>query len=148
MSQTNDLNDFLIVDNYTTKNGDITEFKELDGKILVKQFSGINTDNFVLKKNNGTHGVHSVRLEFSFFKLNGIYYINLCGHHIIDYKKFIHIQKISQVDENVIIKNAYFGDILIPHCDIDLVKKSLVVMNKWMKSKSSIFKDIFYYIMG
>lgn len=138
----NDLNDFLIVDNHVTKNGDIAEFKELDGKILIKQFSGINTDNFVLKKYN------DIRFEFSFFKLNGIYYINLCGHHIIDYKKFIHIQKISQVDQNVIIKNAYFGDILIPYCDIDLVKKALVVMNKWMKSKSSIFKDILYYIIG
>ena len=138
----NNLNDFLIVDNHTTKNGDVTEFKELDGKILIKQFSGINTDNFVLKKSNG------IRLEFSFFKLNGIYYINLCGHHIIDYKKFIRIQKISQVDEDVIIKNAYFDDILIPNCDIELFRKSLVIMNKWIKSKSSIFKDILYYIIS
>lgn len=141
MSQSN-INDFLIVDNYTTKNGDVTEFKEFDGKILIKQFSGINTDNFVLKKSN------NIRLEFSFFKLNGIYYINLCGHHIIDYKKFVRIQKISQVYDDVVIKNTYFGDILIPNCDIDLVKKALIVMNKWIKSKNSIFKDILYYIIG
>jgi hypothetical protein len=141
-NNTTDLNEFLIVDNHITKNGEVTEFKETDGKIIIKQFSGINTDNFVLKKYNG------VRFEFSFFKLNGIYYINLSGHHIIDYKKFIHIQKISQVNNNVVIKNAYFGDILIPNCDIDLFKRSLVVMNKWMKSKGSFFKDIFYYIFS
>lgn len=143
MSSSNtDLNEFLIVNNHVTKNGEITEFKETDGKILIKQFSGINTDNFVLKKYNGA------RFEFSFFKLNGIYYINLSGHHIIDYKKFIHIQKISQINDNVVIKNIYFGEIIIPKCDIDLFKRALVIMNDWMKSKGSFFKDIFYYIIG
>ena len=38
--------EYLIVDNHTSKTGDVTEFKECDGKILVKQFSGINTDNW------------------------------------------------------------------------------------------------------
>jgi hypothetical protein len=138
----NDMNEFLIVDNYTTKNDDIAEFKEMNGKILIKQFSGINTDNFVLKKHNGK------RIEFSFFKLNGIYYINICGHHIIDYKKFVNIHKMSQNGSDVVIKNPYFGDIIIPNCDIELFKRSLVVMNKWMKSKNSFLKDIFYYIFS
>ena len=63
--------EYLIIDNHSSKNGNITEFKESDGKILVKHFSGLNTDNFVIKKFNGK------RLEFSFFKLNGVYYINI-----------------------------------------------------------------------
>ena len=33
--------------------GDITELKESDGKIIVKHFSGTNTDNFIIKKFNG-----------------------------------------------------------------------------------------------
>jgi hypothetical protein len=135
------INEFLIVDNHVSKNGDVTtEFKECDGKILITQFSGINTDNFIVKKFNGK------RLQFSFFKLNGIYYVNLNGHHIIDYKKFTNILKISQTDQNVTIKNAYFGDIIIPDCEIDVFKRSLTVMANFMKTKTSFFSDIYYFI--
>ena len=135
------ISEFLIVDNHLSKNGDITtEFKECDGKILIKQFSGINTDNFVIKKFNGK------RLEFSFFKLNGIYYVNLNGHHIIDYKKFTNILKISQTDQNVTVKNAYFGDIIIPDCEVDVFKRALTVMANFMKAKTSFFSDIYYFI--
>ena len=39
--------EYLIIDNHLSKNGNVTtEFKESDGKLLVKQFSGTNTDNF------------------------------------------------------------------------------------------------------
>lgn len=132
--------EYLIVDNHNSKDGDITEFKECDGKILVKQFSGLNTDNFVIKKFNGK------RLEFSFFKLNSIYYISLNGCHIIDYKQFINIKHISKSDEDVKIKNPYIGDIILLNCDVDIVHKALTIMADWMKSKQSVFKDIMYYM--
>jgi hypothetical protein len=132
--------EFLIIDNHVGKNGDVTEFKECDGKILIKQFSGLNTDNFIIKKFNGK------RLEFSFFKLNGIYYININGCHIVDYKHFINIQHISKVDEAVKIKNPYIGDILLVNCDVDIVHKALTVMSDWMKSKKNAFSDFIYYI--
>lgn len=132
--------EFLIIDNHVGKNGDVTEFKECDGKILIKQFSGLNTDNFIIKKFNGK------RLEFSFFKLNGIYYININGCHIVDYKHFINIQHISKVDEDVKIKNPYIGDILLVNCDVDIVHKALTVMSDWMKSKKNAFSDFIYYI--
>jgi len=133
--------EYLIVDNHLSKNGDLTtEFKESDGKLLVKQFSGINTENFIIKKFNNK------RLEFSFFKLNGIYYININGFHIIDYKRFINIEHIIKEDENVKIKNPLIGDILLLNCDVDIVYKALQIMADWMKSKKSIVRDFLYFL--
>jgi hypothetical protein len=132
--------EYLIIDNHVGKNGDITEFKECDGKILIKQFSGLNTDNFIIKKFNGK------RLEFSFFKLNGVYYININGCHIIDYKHFINIQHISKDELNVKIKNRSIGDMILIDCDVDIVHKALTVMSDWMKSKQNTFNDFMYYI--
>lgn len=132
--------DFTIVENHS-KNGDVTtEFKECDGKILIKQFSGTNTDNFVIKKYNGK------RLQFSFFKINGIYYVNINGCHIIDYKHFINIQHISNVDDNVKIKNPYIGEIVLFNCDVDIIQRSLTVMAEWIRTKQSIINDLAYYI--
>lgn len=136
-------NNFLIVDNYITKDGDITtEFKECDGKILVKHFSGINSENFIVKKQNGK------KLEFSFCKLNGIYYININGHHMIDYKKFTNIQSIIKCNEDVKISNIYIGDIILNNCDIEIVHKALIVMNEWIKSKTKWYNDILYYMFN
>jgi hypothetical protein len=133
--------EYLVIDNHLSKNGNITtEFKECDGKLLIKQFSGTNTDNFIIKKFNGK------RLEFSFFKLNGIYYINLNSHHIVDYKRFVNIDHISKEDENVKIKNSYIGDILLLDCDVDIVHKALTVMADWMKNKQSMFKEFLYFM--
>lgn len=132
--------DYLIVDNKISKKGDITELKECDGKILIKQFSGLNTDNFIIKKYNGK------KIEFSFFKLNGIYYVNINGQHIIDYKKFINIQHVSNENENVKVKNSYIGDLLLENCDIDIFYKTLTIMADWMKSKNSYFKELLYFL--
>ena len=134
-------NDFLIVDNHKGKDGNITEFKECDGKILIKQYSGTNTDNFIIKKYNGK------KMEFSFFKLNGVYYININGCHIIDYKHFINIQQISNIDNDVKIKNPYIGEITLLNCDIEIIQKALTVMSKLIESKQSMFSDLLYYIM-
>ena len=133
--------EYLIIDNHLSKNGNVTtEFKESDGKLLVKQFSGTNTDNFIIKKFNNK------RLEFSFFKLNGIYYININSFHIIDYKRFINIEHITKEDENVRIKNPFIGDILLLNCDVDIVYKALRIMADWMKNKKSIFRDFLYFL--
>ena len=133
-------NEYLIVDNHLSENGNITEFKECDGKILIKEFSGLNSDNFIIKKYN------KKKLEFSFFKINGMYYVNINGHHIIDYKRFINIQKISKTGEDVKISNPFIGDIILYNCDVDMVYKALTIMSDWIKSRTSIFKDLMYLI--
>ena len=110
-------------------------------KNLKKNGYEIDIDNFIIKKGNGKS------LEFSFFKLNAIYYININGHHIIDYKHFINIQHISNESNNVKLQNPFIGDITLVNCDIDIVYKSLTIMAKWMKSKQTIFNNIMYYML-
>lgn len=133
--------EFLMVDNHVNNNGDVTtEFKECDGKILIKHFSGLNCENFVVKKYNGK------RLEFSIFCLNGVYYVNLNGHHIIDYKRFINVQYISNEGNNVKLRNSCFGEITLENCDAEIVQKVMILMASEMKKRSSWFNDILYYI--
>lgn len=133
--------DFLIVDNHIQRDGNITtEFKECDGKILIKHFSGLNCENFVVKKYNGK------KLEFSLFKLNGVYYVNLNGHHIIDYKKFVNIQYITNSGEDVKMRNPFFGEIVLKGCDVEVVQKAMTVMASEMKKRSSWFSEVLYLI--
>lgn len=139
-SNSRTIDNFLIVDNYFTKDGNVTtEFKECDGKILVKHFSGINSENFIVKKSNGK------KLEFSFCNINGIYYININGHHMVDYKKFINIQSIITSDNDIKLSNPYMGEILIQNCDVDIIHKALLVMDEWIKSKTKWYSDFLYH---
>lgn len=134
--------DFIIVDNHITKDGNITtEIKECDGKILIKHFSGLNCENFVIKKYNGK------KIEFSLFKLNGIYYVNLNGHHIIDYKRFINVQYISNDGDDVKLRNPCFGEITLKGGDAEVVQKAMVLMAAEMKKRSSWFNDFLYCIL-
>ena len=80
------MDEYLIIDTGVTSSGDtISKIRSFDdnGKIFIKQYSGVNTDNFVISKADGK------KVSFSFFTTNGIYYINLNGEHIMDYNKFI-----------------------------------------------------------
>ena len=75
------------------------------------------------------------------------YYININGHHMIDYKKFVNIQQISKINEDDIkIKNIYVGDIILYNCDIDIVHKALDVMARFMNDKKSFVIDLMYHI--
>lgn len=138
---------YLVIDKYKNKRGeDTTELKEHEGKLIIKQYSGINSDNFVIKKFDGK------KISFSFFKLNGIYYVSINGDHIIDYKKFVNIQQISKVEQDgvtsVKIKNAYIGDIAINNCDPEIFHKALNVMSNYMKNKSSYVSDLMHFVFS
>lgn len=137
----NSIDDFLIVDSHIVNGIEIPEFKKIDGKILIKHFVGINTDNFVLKKADGTE------FKFSFFKINGIYYINVNNYHIIDYKKFTNIQQIFKENGNIKIKGKHFGEIEIKNCDLDLIKKGLGIMDEFIRTRTSFWKDLVNYII-
>lgn len=140
--------DYLVIDKYKNKRGeDTTELKENDGKLIIKQYSGINSDNFVIKKFDGK------KLSFSFFKINGIHYISINGDHIIDYKRFINIQQVSKVEidaetqvPTIKIKNGYIGDILIYNCDTEIFQKALNIMSKYMKNKHSYVTDFMHFM--
>jgi hypothetical protein len=111
-----------------------------ENKIIIRHYSGINTENFQLKKANGK------RIQFSIFKLNGMYYVNINGEHIMDYRRFISIQSITNDNTDVKIQNVYIGELKIVNCDIDLVKKSLIIMAEWMKKNVSWLNYIMYVI--
>jgi hypothetical protein len=144
--------DFLKIDHFKDKHGEnLTEFKEHEGKLIIKQYSGINMDNYIIKKYDKSDiSKHPKKLSFSFCRLNGIYYINLNGEHMIDYKKFVNIQQISNTVINDIpcvkLKNNYIGDIILENCDTEILHKSLEIMNKYMKNKSNKFFDFMYLI--
>ena len=114
---------YLMIDK-VKNNDEITELKEHLGKLIIKQFSGVGTDNFVIKKFDGK------KISFSFFKLNGIHYISINGEHILDYRKFVNIQQISKIEKedgtsnSIQIKNSFIGNITIHNCDIDIFKKA------------------------
>jgi hypothetical protein len=137
---------YLVIDKYKNNRGEAcTELKEHEGKLIIKQFSGINTDNFVIKKYDGK------KISFSFFKLNGIYYVNINGEHIIDYKKFVNIQQISKVESDdekssIKIRNGYIGDLVINNCDPEVFQKALNVMSNYMKNKSSYISDLMHFV--
>jgi len=136
---------YLVIDKFKNKKGeDTTELKEHEGKLIIKQYSGINSDNFIIKKYDGK------KIAFSFFKINGIYYVSINGDHIIDYKKFINIQQISKIEQDDIqsikIRNMYIGDIIIQNCDPEIFQKALSVMANYMKNKSSYISDLLHFI--
>ena len=139
------MDEYLIIDTKINSTGDtisqISSF-ENNGKIFIKQYSGVNTDNFVISKSDGK------KISFSFFIMNSIYYINLNGEHIMDYHKFMNIKKFSYnvIDNSLKIHNHHFGTIIIPNCDVDIFKKALSEMVNWMKNKTSLFSNFLYYI--
>ena len=137
---------YLIIDKHKNKRGEeITELKEHDDKLIIKQYTGINSDNFVIKKFDGK------KISFSFFKLNGIYYISINGDHIIDYKRFINIQQVSKLeldDSTIKVKNGYIGDILIHNCDTEIFTKALNIMSKYMKNKKSYISDFMHFVFN
>lgn len=130
---------FVVV---SKKGKSITEIKEGDGKYIIQQSSGLNTEGFVIKKANGKY------LKFSFFKINGIYFLSLGDEHVCDYKKFTHIEKITMINDNdVLIKNASLGEFTLKNCDVDIVKKSMKIMHEYMKQKRNIFKEFFEFLL-
>lgn len=137
---------FLYIDKIKNKNDDILAEKELVGKFSIKHYSGINTDNWVINKyvNGIKYG-----MSFSFFKLNKTQYVNINGEHIIEYSKFTCIEHVSNGHECAIIKNVYVGDIILQKCDVDIVKKALEIMIKYITPKrTSKFIEFFTFIMG
>ena len=135
------IDEFVFVNNHMIDNKMVPEFKQIDGKILIKHFIGTNTDNFILKKSSGS------QFKFSIFKINNIYYININDYHIIDYKKFTKIEQIIEEYGEIKVRNKEFGEIVIPNCELDLFKKGLDIMDHFIKSRTSFWKDLFYSIV-
>jgi hypothetical protein len=138
------MDSYLLLDKSKNKRGeDTTEFKECEGHLIIKHFTGINTDNFIIKKLDGK------KLCFSFFKVNGVHYVNINGEHIIDYKRFTSIQFITKLsDSSIKIINTFIGELILENCDTEMFQKALSIMSKHMKGKSSYFGDLMYLLFN
>jgi hypothetical protein len=130
---------FVLVNN--KKGSASAQLNEGDGKFVIQSYSGINTDCYVVKNVNGKY------IKFAFFKMNGSYYVALNQEHICDYKKFVYIDKISQEEDDVLIKNTLLGNIKLSDCDIETFQKALKVMHEYMKPRRNFFKDFIEFIL-
>ncbi len=136
------MNDFTVVKNYINSSGDETaEFTDIDGQLIIKQYSGINSDNYIIKKINT-----NLSISFSIFKLNKEYYISINGDNVINYRKFKNIKHIFQLKDCVVIKNNFLDDVIIRNCDMDIVKRFLSIITGKMKSKGNFIKEFIFNI--
>lgn len=131
--------EYLIVNQYVTKDGDTKlEYGNYDGKILFRQTIGLNSDVYIL--NN-----HNYELKFSISKINNVYYININGQHLIDYKKFT----IETITDSILTGSVkitgIFGEIIIENCDTILFKKMLKIIDEILKPKMHFFYNLSYY---
>jgi hypothetical protein len=128
--------DYIIIENRDNTTG----LFEFDNNIVIKHFFGVQSENFILMRG-------SKRLKFSIIKLNGSFYINLNGEHIIEYTKFISISYLNNIDNNVKIKSKYFGELIIENCDIHLVTKSIEIITRELKNRYKWYKELFFFLI-
>lgn len=134
------MDSYLVIDNQKLDNEDILLLTEKTDKIVIQQYTGRNTENFKLISNKYT-------LTLSLFKLNHIWYININGDNILDYKQFLRFGRIETQNENIKIYNHYTGDLLITNCNIGLFQKGIKIASNWMKNNHphSLWSDFLYF---
>lgn len=133
--------DYLLVDTEISSTGqERTRTNERDGKVNIKHVTGIGCESYTVRKHDGKH------LQFSFFTLNGIWYVNINGQHVMDYYKFQKIARLSNEQDSVRITTVHFGDIVIPQCDVDIVYKSLQIMKEFINKKASWWNTMMYLV--
>lgn len=113
-------------------------------EISVKHTKNGSVDKFIVNTSSKT-------LQFTFFKANGIYFVNINNVHIIDYKQFAKVKNITQVNNGKDItlsigSTSASVSLLIKDCDVEMIQKALIVMSEFMKTKSSLYKDLVYIL--
>lgn len=113
-------------------------------EISVKHTNNGTADKFVVSTS-------SKKLELTFFKANGIYFVNINNAHIIDYKQFAKVKNITQMHNGKDItlsigSGSASASLLIKDCDVEMIQKALIVMSEFMKTKSSLYKDLIYIL--
>ena len=87
------------------------------------------------------------KLEFAFFKANGVYFVNINNDHIIDYKQFCRVKSLKQSSNGSdVVLCIGASNMAIKNCDVQMVQKALIVMSDFMKTKSSLYKDLMYIL--
>lgn len=109
-------------------------------KVNVEHSKSGTSDKFVVS-------TPEKKLEFTFFKANGIYFVNINNMHIIDYKQFCKVKNITQMNNGKdITLSIGTSTLLLKDCDVQMIQKALIVMSDFMKTKSSLYKDLMYVL--
>lgn len=123
-------------------------------EMYIKNYSGENSYNISIKKNikNQQSDIKTLKIHFNFFKLNGIFFVNINGENLFDFKKLVLIDYIKEIKnvENVdsirlIIKNSELGELIIDNCDVQMFQKGMKLLNEWKRKKKK-FLDILNFI--
>lgn len=117
----------------------------INGKsgIQIKQYIGLNTDNehgtqnFTLIKHSAIDNSR-LRLYFMLYRIGSRHYININNTHVVEIRKFLMIKKMSiEMTECVAIVNSALGEIVIDHCDMDMIHKCIQITEKYMENNKS-----------
>jgi hypothetical protein len=117
-----------------------------DKSFYSKHYSGHNSENLIIKQNN-------LKIHFSYYRINGMYFVNINGEHVFDFKRLLLIDWMTNIKYDtdplkcdLKIKNANLGEIIIPNCNVKMFEKGVKEINQWIKKQSNIVKDIYNFV--
>lgn len=142
--------DFALINintNKTESNSSyVTECYEMDGTFYIYTLFFDDKEKYVIANKKGQ------RVTLVFFKLNGIYYININRYITIDLKRFLYIEYIVTQEtpdisnENIEIKTMYDQTLKLLNCDISLAHKMLDFIEKWNYRNCNWWYNLKYHI--
>ena len=116
-------NDYLLLGNIVSKNGEqISEIKEQDGSLIIKQYTTTDKVHHIIIQSD------EKQIECTLFKLNNKTYLNINDTCIIDYKKFIKIQSMVQIESDISIKYNNSDELVILNVTIEMFYKLLLIL--------------------
>lgn len=142
------MEDYQIInkDKYTDKENDKNNDEDsTDKSFYSKHYLGHNSENLIIKQKN-------LKIHFSYYRINGMYFVNINGEHVFDFKRLLLIDWMTNVknentdDCNLKIKNANLGEIIIPNCNVKMFEKGIKEIHQWIKKQSNIVKDIYNFV--
>ena len=85
-------------------------------------------------------------MKLSYYKLNGIFFVNINGENLFDFKTLLLIDSVKCIVENdvsiIIIKNSSLGEIRIKNCDLEIFQKAIHFLNTWVKKNKNYIRDL------
>lgn len=131
MNKDND-NDYIIID----------PPKDVENKsgIYIKEYPGAGGSTNIKLSRAGQ------QIHFNWYRLHGMYFVNINGEHIFDFNRLCLIDHISNVGNDCVIQNSDLGEIMIPNCSVKLFEKALFFVEQRIKKKRNLIKDIFSFL--
>lgn len=144
--------DFTLINIHKNKtnfvsNSDFTECYEMDGDFCIYSLFFNEKEQYIIANNKGQ------KVILIFFKLNGIFYININKYMTIDLKRFLHIEHVlhdiynnTNTNTNIAIKTVYVGTLILQNCDMNLAHKMLEFIEKWNEKNCDWWYNLKYHM--